>query len=774
MKTNFLRPLTLILLLGTSLLLYAADPAPPTPTTPAIEQIQPEFNLKQANKTFDQLNLKLTIEERNVEHLEAAIATLNQLINDANTYINFNQKKLTSLDSVIKEADHNKANSPELPKAKEKTGVDQDYIEKEQKALSDKIAQSRLFIIRAQEAINAYQMTVTKIKKRQVLTLGLPLWSLLDHIQTDPNEATINIPTDVHIPNFTTMTWYKLSGVTLLCMMVSTLMIRKIKLHRLTRKLLRVRHIRIRDGILLFLCLLTTIVGLSGIQVLTGQNSANASHLIKLILIGGGYLWALACINAIFKSTLVSATFFWYSLDGRFFKNVLIFFLTYYTISQVSSMAAQIFTIPNTLWQLIQIAFHSGVIITAIGFTVYFCYTHQHIQFIRNHRTLLQWSIGLLFLTCGVLNILGYHQLAIHLTYASITTIALLFAAFLLLYATQKIYLLCTEPGPINRSLSHLFGYKSNQTMMEFLILKTCLQIIIFSIGLYWIAQSWGYGSYYINSTYAQLLKGIPLANITFYPMRILAGLIVFCVLYLFFQWLATQFSQHPDYEDEEEETQVAIASIFTYIGFACAMVIALWISGIDFTGLAIVAGALSVGIGLGLQSIVNNFVSGLILLIEKPIKPGDRISIEGQEGVVKKIRVRSTQITTAAHEDIIIPNSDLITRSVTNFMYSDQSLSACCEVGVTYDCNPLQVKELLLQAANSHDEVVKSARSKPSVQFQQFGDSAMIFKVWFLIKDGNKKANVQSDINFKIDRLFREHQIKIAHPQRDVTVRTL
>jgi small-conductance mechanosensitive channel len=85
-----------------------------------------------------------------------------------------------------------------------------------------------------------------------------------------------------------------------------------------------------------------------------------------------------------------------------------------------------------------------------------------------------------------------------------------------------------------------------------------------------------------------------------------------------------------------------------------------------------------------------------------------------------------------------------------------------------------MQVKKLLLQAVSEHDEIIKSARAKPNVLFQQFGDSAMIFQVWFLIKDFNKKANVRSDVNFTIDRLFREHQVKIAHPPRDIIMRTL
>ena len=104
--------------------------------------------------------------------------------------------------------------------------------------------------------------------------------------------------------------------------------------------------------------------------------------------------------------------------------------------------------------------------------------------------------------------------------------------------------------------------------------------------------------------------------------------------------------------------------------------------------------------------------------------------------------------------------------------MYTDRYLSISCEVSVMYDSDPILVQKLLLQAVSEHDEIIKTPRSKANVLFQSFGDSGMIFQVWFLIKDGNKKSIVRSDVNFTIDRLFREHHIKIAHPQRDINVK--
>ena len=768
---RFFKPVIAILLFFVNFSAFALTPTPIT----TLETNQPEFNLKQANKTFDHLNLLLSVENLNVEHLEAAITTLNSLINDAKTCIGNNQKKLSGLDNLTKEAEPIKVidktdTATDHAKGDHKAGADLVYLKQEQQNLTDKMAQCRLFTIRAQEAINTYQSAIAKLKQQQVLTRGLPLLSLWDHLQNDPTQMDVTLPTLTQVPAFSKTLFSSLAVILVFCIIASALTIRQIKIQKLTQYTLRVRHFGISDGILLFVCLAVSCLSLYLINTLSIQNNATAL-VTDMLEIGCAYLWSLAFINLIFKSKIVSATLYWYSLDSHFFKNLLIFLLTYYTISQIGASLVVTMTLSDLLWQLSQIIFLTAVVITTISFVYYFCHTHRHIQFIRAHHKFFQRSSFLLFLGCGILNMLGYHQMAIHLTYASISSFAILFTVFLLGYAIQKVYLLCAYPSPVYRTILRSLGYRSDQTVIEFIIIKTTLQIMIVGFGIYLMGQTWGYGAYFINTAYSQLLNGIHFANFTFYPTRIVTGLLVFCVLYMFFRSIATKFSRHSQFE-EEEETQVAVASILIYIGFTCALVAALLISGIDFTGLAIVAGALSVGIGLGLQSIVNNFVSGIILLIEKPIKPGDHIKIDNLEGVVKKIRIRSTQITTSAREDVIIPNSDLITRAVTNFMYTDRYLSISCEVGVTYDSDPVLVKKLLLQAISEHDEIIKSPRAKASVLLDKFGDSAMVFQLWFLIKDGNKKAAVRSDVNFTIDRLFREHHIKIAHPQRDINVK--
>jgi potassium efflux system protein len=370
-----------------------------------------------------------------------------------------------------------------------------------------------------------------------------------------------------------------------------------------------------------------------------------------------------------------------------------------------------------------------------------------------------------------ILDIKGYHLLSMHLAFSGIVIFTIVLITIFFAHGVHHIYLQLYQSPRLRTWIIRYIGYRSDQTFVEFLILKTVLQILVIATGVYLIGISMDFASFYIEKFFAKLTDGIHVADFIINPCRILSGLFIFSVLFLLFRAISTAIIRYHQSDKDEEETQVALASIATYAGFLIAVIAGLIIAGFNFTGLAIVAGALSVGIGLGLQSIVNNFVSGLILLIEKPIRPGDRINVDGAEGFVKKIRIRSTQIITPSREDIIIPNSDLITRRVTNYMFSDKFCLVTCEIGVAYGSDIQLVRDTLLTIANLHEDVVKTGRMKPTVLFQAFGDNNLIFQLLCLIKDVNKKMIVRSDLNFAIEAAFRHHQINMAFPQREIHV---
>ncbi|MFW6080760.1 MAG: mechanosensitive ion channel family protein, partial [Desulfosalsimonas sp.] len=213
-----------------------------------------------------------------------------------------------------------------------------------------------------------------------------------------------------------------------------------------------------------------------------------------------------------------------------------------------------------------------------------------------------------------------------------------------------------------------------------------------------------------------------------------------------------------------------SIVRITGYVLWMIGILIALRVIGISTTALTVVFGALGIGIGFGLQNIFNNFLSGIILLFERPIQVGDTIEINGIWGTVKEINVRSTQVTTFDNADLIIPNSDFISQSLTNWSFRDARVRRSVSVGVAYGSDIDLVRQILIDVAYQHPRILR--RPHPEVLFSDFGESALIFKLrfwahvdWFL--------TVETDVRFDIDKQFRENNIKIPFPQRDLHFKT-
>jgi small-conductance mechanosensitive channel len=224
--------------------------------------------------------------------------------------------------------------------------------------------------------------------------------------------------------------------------------------------------------------------------------------------------------------------------------------------------------------------------------------------------------------------------------------------------------------------------------------------------------------------------------------------------------------------EEIQTGTIKSIQAILTYIIWCLYILFSLNLLGVKLEHIALIAGGLSIGVGFGLQDMIKNFFSGLILLFGRSIHPGDEIQIEDVRGTVKKINIRNTIVQTNEDSTIFIPNSDLAFRKITNWTYKDPKGRAEIIVGVAYGSDTERVRTLLIECALAHPHVLREP--PPYVLFYDFGQSALVFHLRFWIKNLiQQRDKVSSVIRFEIDKIFREHNIEIAFPQHDIRIRS-
>lgn len=219
-----------------------------------------------------------------------------------------------------------------------------------------------------------------------------------------------------------------------------------------------------------------------------------------------------------------------------------------------------------------------------------------------------------------------------------------------------------------------------------------------------------------------------------------------------------------------DEGIQFTLLRISQYLIIFSGVIIAFQTIGVDLTGLAVVLGFLSVGIGFGLQNVTSNFIAGLILLFERPIKVGDRVTVGDREGDIENINIRATTIRSIRNISIIVPNSEFISNNVINWSFNDKIVGVDIDVGVSYNSDIDVVFKALKEAAEENEHVLKTP--EPEIFFLEFGDSSwnMRLRVW--IDTPSRHQKIKSDVNVSIVHIFRKYNIEIPFPQRDVNFR--
>ncbi|BBO78542.1 hypothetical protein DSCW_59590 [Desulfosarcina widdelii] len=377
---------------------------------------------------------------------------------------------------------------------------------------------------------------------------------------------------------------------------------------------------------------------------------------------------------------------------------------------------------------------------------------------------------GALFLAfITVAEISGKNMLAEYLFISLIRSTAIVIGYMLFIYMIRGFLELVFRRSSLHRAA---FFHKNADLIIRRLVLF--VNVALFGLLLFpTILSIWG-----VFDSLPAAIKGFLETGVNVGSQRINVGLVVVSASILYGSYLVSWIVQKVLIDEVlakrlvEKGVRLSIARLVNYVLISVGFILALAALGIEVTKLTIILSALGVGIGFGLQSIVNNFVSGLILLFERPVREGDYIELDGEWAEIIKIGLRATAVQTFDQADVIIPNADLVSNKVVNWTLRNRLVRLIIPVGVAYGSDVSLVIETLMASTKKNSNIAKTP--SPQVLFLNFGESSLDFELRVWVQDADQRMEAKSELNQEIDRKFREAKIEIAFPQRDLHLRSV
>ncbi len=322
----------------------------------------------------------------------------------------------------------------------------------------------------------------------------------------------------------------------------------------------------------------------------------------------------------------------------------------------------------------------------------------------------------------------------------------------------------------LGKVLRERFGFDDGTLDQLGLAAGILITLVVAMIGIPLVLMQFGFQWAELKSIFFTLLTGFQLGNMSISLTGILTGILLFVLVYLLTRWFQNWLDNSVMARGRVDSgVRNSIRTVVGYVGLCLATLVGISAAGFNLSNLALIAGGLSLGIGFGLQNIVQNFVSGLILLAERPFKAGDWVEAGTVSGIVKKISVRATEVETFQKQSIIVPNSTLINGNVGNWTHRNKLGRIDINVKAAYTDEPRRVHELLYEIVRGHPSILKNP--EPFVAFQSMDDSTLVFDVYAHVADITSTGGIKNELRFQIVERFHAEGLHLASSSTDLVL---